>query len=414
MELKPGYKQTTAGTLPKDWALNAVADLVEPTSPICYGVVQVGKYVEDGIPIVAIKHVKEISSAPLHRTAQALEQPYTRSRVRGGDVLISIKGTIGRVGIVPAGFEGNISRELARLRIKDQIFSRYVAHQLEAEFTQQRIMRAVVGTTRLEFSIATLRQFKLPIPQEKVEQEAIAQALSDADALIDSLEELIAKKRQIKQGAMQELLTGKRRLPGFSGAWNEVAIKKAAVQTPVTDGPHMTPVFLDDGVPFLSVNNLIDGRIDFSDLRYISVRDHEEFSKKCKPQKEDILLGKAASVGKVALVETDAEFNIWSPIALIRVNSKNHAKFVYYQLQSANLNRQITLLTNSSSQGNIGMGDIEKLMLPLPDKDEQLAIAIILGDMDTELTALESRLAKARQIKQGMMQELLTGRIRLL
>jgi len=144
------------------------------------------------------------------------------------------------------------------------------------------------------------------------------------------------------------------------------------------------------------------------------MRDHEEFSKKCKPQVEDILLGKAASVGKVALVETDVEFNIWSPIALIRANSKHHAKFVYYQLQGANLNRQIALLTNSSSQGNIGMGDIEKLVLPLPDKDEQLAIATVLSDMDTELAALESRLAKARQIKQGMMQELLTGRIRLL
>lgn len=125
-------------------------------------------------------------------------------------------------------------------------------------------------------------------------------------------------------------------------------------------------------------------------------------------------MGKAASVGKVALVETDVEFNIWSPIALIRVNSKHHAKFVYYQLQGANLNRQIALLTNSSSQGNIGMGDIEKLVLPLPDKDEQLAIATVLSDMDTELAALDSRLAKARQIKQGMMQELLTGRIRLL
>ena len=153
---------------------------------------------------------------------------------------------------------------------------------------------------------------------------------------------------------------------------------------------------------------------EFSDLRYISAVDHAEFSKKCRPQKNDVLLGKAASVGKVAIVEEDIEFNIWSPIALIRVHSDHDPRFVYYQLQSANLNRQIALLTNSSSQGNIGMGDIERLALQLPEKSEQTAIATILSDMDAELAELQSRLAKVRQIKQGMMQELLTGRIRLI
>lgn len=256
-----------------------------------------------------------------------------------------------------------------------------------------------------------LRPICIPLPPAP-EQKAIAEALSDADALIESLERLIAKKRHLKQGAMQELLTGKKRLPGFSGEWEVKALRKI-VQTPVTDGPHLTPRFLDDGIPFLSVNNLVDNKIDLSDLRFISLADHEVFSRKCKPRKGDVLLGKAASVGKVAIVDTNIEFNIWSPIALIRVSSDNDARFVYYQLQSGDLIRQIALLTNSSSQGNIGMGDIEKLTLKLPSKPEQTAIAAILSDMDTELAALEAKHAKARSLKQGMMQELLTGRIRL-
>lgn len=327
-------------------------------------------------------------------------------------VLVAMYGgfnQIGRTGIL--SFPACVNQAITAVRCGTQLDAGYLLATLNFKV---EYWKSVASSSRKDPNITSkdIRDFVISYPP-KAEQQAIAEALSDADALIESLDQLIAKKRQIKQGAMQELLTGKRRLPGFSGKWKEVAIKKV-VQTPVTDGPHMTPVFLDDGVPFLSVNNLIDGKIDFSDLRYISVLDHEEFSKKCKPQKEDILLGKAASVGKVALVETDTEFNIWSPLALIRVNSKNHAKFVYYQLQSTNLNRQISLLTNSSSQGNIGMGDIEKLVLPLPDKDEQLAIATVLSDMDTELAALEVQLAKAQQIKQGMMQELLTGRIRLL
>jgi len=256
-----------------------------------------------------------------------------------------------------------------------------------------------------------LRSMDIPLPPLP-EQRAIATALSDVDALIASLDRLIAKKRDMKQAAMQELLTGKRRLPGFSGEW-EVKSIKAIVQTPVTDGPHLTPKFLNDGIPFLSVNNLVDNKIDLSDLRYISIEDHEIFSRKCKPQIADILLGKAASVGKVAIIDFDTEINIWSPIALIRVGGNNVPRFIYYQLQSAELTKQITLLTNSSSQGNIGMGDIEKLELQLPSKKEQTAIATILSDMDTEIASLEQKRDKTRLLKQGMMQELLTGKTRL-
>ena len=115
------------------------------------------------------------------------------------------------------------------------------------------------------------------------------------DALLGALDRLIAKKRDLKQAVMQQLLTGQTRLPGFRGEW-EVRLLKAMVQTPVTDGPHLTPRFLADGIPFLSVNNLVENRIDLRELRFISQADHELFSRKCKPRKNDILLGKAASV----------------------------------------------------------------------------------------------------------------------
>ena len=217
--MRPGYKLTEVGVIPEDWRTVAATDIVDQNAPICYGVVQVGRDVDTGVPIVAIKFVNEIGWTPLHRTARDLERPYARSRVKSGDVLISIKGTIGRVGLVPDGFEGNISRELARLRPRREYCGEYIAHQLEADSTQARISRAVVGTTRLEFSIATLRQFQLPVPPSSSEQHAIAEALSDVDALLGALDQLIAKKRDLKQAAMQQLLTGQTRLPGFSGEW---------------------------------------------------------------------------------------------------------------------------------------------------------------------------------------------------
>ncbi len=268
------------------------------------------------------------------------------------------------------------------------------------------------GSTFVEITLENLRNIQIAVPAPS-EQRAIAAALSDVDALIAGLEKLIAKKRDLKQAAMQQLLTGQTRLPGFSRQWVRNDLKNL-VSTPITDGPHLTPTFYETGVPFLSVNNLANNRIDWSDLRFISKADDEIFSRKCKPLKGDVLLGKAASVGKVAIVEDDFDFNIWSPIALIRAGEQVNGKFLYYQLLSADCITQVLLLTNSSSQGNIGMGDIEKLQILYPCYEEQMAIAKVLADMDAELGSLETRLVKTRELKQGMMQELLTGRTRLL
>ena len=147
------------------------------------------------------------------------------------------------------------------------------------------------------------------------------------------------------------------------------------VSTPITDGPHLTPTFLNDGIPFLSVNNLVNNKLNLSSLRFVSRSDHEEFSKKCRPRRGDVLFGKAASVGQVALLDTDIELNIWSPLALIRVGHRASAQFVVYALQTRDVHRQIALLTNASSQGNIRMSDIGRIAIPVPSLSEQTAIA---------------------------------------
>jgi type I restriction enzyme, S subunit len=268
------------------------------------------------------------------------------------------------------------------------------------------------NANQASITLKDLFNFYYPSPQNLIEKEAIATVLSDMDARITSLDHLIAKKRDLKQAVMQELLTGKRRLPEFHGEWKNKTLNKI-VQIPINDGPHLTPEFLENGIPFLSVNNIVNNRINFTELRRISLEDHHLFSKKCKPKMNDLLFGKAASVGAVAYVDLEIEFNIWSPLALIRIDNLNESKFVYYCLQSSALIRQIKILTNSSSQGNIGMREIGKFKLYLPPKDEQRAIATVLSDMDDELSALEQQRDKMKNIRQGMMQELLTGRIRL-
>ena len=414
--MKPGYKQTEVGIIPEEWQVKTLGSL---TSLLTNGFVGTATtaYVEsdDGVLYIQGYNVQEngFNYHGIKRVSKAFHARNKKSCLQTGDLLTIQTGDIGVTTVVPPELAGANCHALIISRVRKQESEPvYYGQYFNSERGRIAFKEIETGTTMKHLNGGDMKRLFLPSPSLE-EQRAIATALSDVDALLGSLDRLIAKKRDLKQAAMQQLLTGQTRLPGFHGEW-EVKRLKTIVLTPVTDGPHLTPQFFNEGIPFLSVNNLVGNRIDLTNLRFISQEDHEVFSRKCKPQRDDILLGKAASVGKVAIVELDCEFNIWSPIALIRVSTDHAARFIYYQLQSADLIGQITLLTNSSSQGNIGMGDIEKLTLKLPRHPEQTAVAEVLTEMDAELAALEQRREKTRALKQAMMQELLTGRTRLL
>nr|WP_233348257.1 restriction endonuclease subunit S [Luteimonas sp. MC1572] len=415
--MRAGYKQTEVGSILEEWDAVLVGDFFTFKN----GLNKAKHFFGHGTPIVnymdvfgrTALHVEELRGRV--EVSKAELKAYEVCR---GDVFFTrTSETIDEIGVASVllgeaeqtVFSGFVLR--ARPTV-DALVDEFKSYCFSPRYFRQQVTTRASYTTRALINGRSLSATFLAKPP-KPEQIAIATALSDVDALLGAQDALIAKKRAIKQGAMQELLTGKRRLPGFSGEW-EVKQLGRLLESPVTDGPHLTPKFIDRGVPFLSVNNLVDGKIDWTDLRYISDGDHREFSRKCRPRKGDILFGKAASVGMVALVETEIEFNIWSPIALIRVAPQLSARFVYRQLQSGFVEKQVLLLTNSSSQGNIGMGDIERLEIAYPrTREEQVAIAALLDDLDYEITALETQRAKTAQLKQGMMQALLTGRIRL-
>lgn len=237
-------------------------------------------------------------------------------------------------------------------------------------------------------NLATVKQIKVALPRLLTEQRAIAEALSDADALIEALEQLLAKQRQIKQGAMQELLTGQRRLPGFAGEWGsrvlgEVAPLQRGFDLPnerLRQGPY--PVVYSNGV----------------------LHHHEDFQVKGP----GVVTGRSGTIGAVTFVEED----YWPHNTSLWVTSfkGNDPRFVFYLYTSIGLERFAT----GSGVPTLNRNDVHvsKVSIP-PTKDEQTAIATVLSALDAEIAALEVKLAKARKVKQGMMQELLTGRIRL-
>ena len=417
MEVKPGYKQTEVGVIPEQWEVVPIGELFTFKN----GLNKAKKFFGHGTPIVNYMDVYGRPALRLEHIGGRVDvsvKELSAYSVRKGDVFFTrTSETVEEIGTASVMLDNPESAVYSGFVLRARptngsLADAFKAYCFSPRYLRQQITALASYTTRAltngrSLSAALLARPPLP------EQRAIATALSDVDALLGGLDRLIAKKRDLKQAAMQQLLTGQTRLPGFHGEW-EVKALRDSVSTPITDGPHLTPKFLAEGVPFLSVNNLVNNRLDLRSLRFVSREDHLEFSKKCTPRRGDILFGKAASVGMVALIDTDMELNIWSPLALIRVGHLASEIFVFYALQTSHIHRQIKLLTNSSSQGNIGMSDIGLLEVPFPKRDEQTAIAAVLSDMDAELSALVARRDKTRDLKQAMMQELLTGKTRLI
>jgi len=253
--------------------------------------------------------------------------------------------------------------------------------------------------------------------------------LSDADALIESLEQLITKKSQIKQGAMQELLTGKRRLIGFGEGKGykhtemgvipeDWQVKQLDEIADVIDPhpSHRAPPEVINGIPFVGIGDLnVNGDIIGNKIRNVDPSVFDEHKKRYDLEEELIGLGRVASIGKVVKIKfTGNRYTISPTLGIIR-GTWAKRDYLLYALKSKTIADQFNKIMSGSTRSSVGMIVLRKLDIILPSKeDEQTAIAAILSDMDSEINALEEKLVKARQIKQGMMQKLLTGRIRLL
>lgn len=175
----------------------------------------------------------------------------------------------------------------------------------------------------------------------------------------------------------------------------EVVKLKHILRAPITDGPHETPIFHESGVPFLSVDGIKNGELDLENVRYVSEEDYLKFIQKAKPEKGDILLGKAASTGKIARIKTDAKFCIWSPLALLKVREDIDPEFIEYVLKSDYVQHNVDLLSTFNTQKNISMRDIPNIVIALPPKEEREEIVARVRESLERINAAESQLQKS-------------------
>ncbi len=421
-KLKKGYKETEVGTIPEEWEVNSLDEITDPKKLICYGIVQVGPFTSNGVPVLAIKNLNTDYFTNVHESSPNVEALYARSRVCPGDVLISVKGTTGRIGIVPEYFYGNISRDIARMRLTDRDVPEFWFQMLQSEAAQRRMSVATVGTTRMELSIGILKQIKMPRPP-KLEQHAIASVLSDVDALIEHLEKLITKKKAIKQATMQQLLTGKMRLPGFSGEWEVMKLEDVAdknIQWSITGGPFgsnlKTVDYVNDGVRIIQLQNIGDG-VFYDDYKIYTSEEKADELISCNIYPGEIIMSKMGDpVARACILPVgDRRYLMASDGIRLVVNKKRfNTQFIHDYINSIYFRKKAIEASTGSTRQRIGLEDLRKLPLVVPTLYEQRAIATILSDMDAEITTLEQKRDKTRALKQGMMQELLTGKTRLI
>jgi type I restriction enzyme S subunit len=330
-------------------------------------------------------------------TSSGIEDTHCEAKVKAPGVVTGRYGTIGEVFFVCHDFWPlNTTLYVRDFHGNDPLFVSYLLGRID--FHTHSGKSGVPGVNRND-----LHEIAVLLPATKAEQKAIAEALSDADALIESLEQLLAKKRQIKQGAMQELLTGKKRLSGFSGEWKVKRLGEICEIAMGRTPPRLNPEYWGRGHTWLSI----------ADLRAKVVSESKEeitalaASAMQLIPKGTLLMSFKLSIGRLCFAGGD----LYTNEAICSFNGlKANADFLYYVLGRTDF----SLYGKQAVKGyTLNSESLKQVEVPFPPDAEQTAIATVLSDMDAEIAALEEKLAKARSLKQGMMQELLTGRIRL-
>jgi type I restriction enzyme S subunit len=407
MELKSGYKQTEVGVIPEDWEVRALGDISDIYRGASPRPIESPIWFDEKSQIgwVRISDVTK-SKRRLQETTQKLSELGVRhSRfVPKGSLIMSICASVGKPVVTDIDVcihDGFVVFE------RQRILQDFLYHSLKA--LESGWSKSGQTGSQMNLNTGIINPTKIPFPPTKAEQEAIAEALSDADALIESLEQLIAKKRLIKQGAMQELLTGKKRLPGFSGEW---AIKQLG---------DVIEKFIGGGTPSRS-NQQYWG----DELSWVTVKDFATFDPWISQEmitrlglkhsashlipKGTLITSTRMALGKAVIYKIDVAIN--QDMKALFPKPVLATQYLYFWFQYHG--QSIDELGSGSTVKGISLPDLKKINFQLPSCAEQSAIATILSDMDTEITELDIKLSKARKIKQGMMQALLTGKTRLI
>ena len=392
-----GYKVTEVGIIPEEWKIKKLGEVLNnpklggnysnSMSMTQYPLIKMGNISRGSISIDKIEFIEEgIKPLNLHR-------------LKYGDVLFNTRNTLDLVGKVAiwkdelpeAYYNSNLLLlDFHKTFVASTFYMNYILN-LKSSIVQLR--NIATGTTSVA-AIYSRDLYKILVPLPPLqEQKAIAEALCDTDNLISSLEKLIDKKKKIKQGAMQQLLTGKKRLPGFNSEWE---VRELGEVADIRTGKRNNQDKVSDGLyPFF---------VRSQDVERINTYSYDG---------EAVLVPGEGGIGNI-FHYINGKFEVHQRVYKISDFLNVSGKYVYYYMKQ-NFGAHAMKNTVKATVDSLRLPTFQEFELKIPNNlEEQKAIAQVLSDMDAEIEALEEKLEKVKTIKQGMMQELLTGRIRLI
>ncbi len=419
VETPTGYKLTELGLIPEDWRLKR---LWEITTEIGDGIHATPRYVDSSdYYFVNGNNLNNGKIVITNNTKFVGEGEFNllKKNLNNHTILMSINGTIGEL----AYFNNEnviLGKSVAYVNLKKHVEKIFIYYFFQTPSVKKYYINELTGTTIKNLSLKSIRETPITYPSLK-EQQAIAAALSDIDALITSFDQLITKKQAIKQAAIQQLLTGKQRLPGFNDEWKSKRIGEIFQFLSTANNPR-SDLSEHGDIRYLHYGDIHGGTSPFLDcskktMPYIELQKIKNFH---FLEEGDLVIADASEdyegIGKSVEILNINNKKIVAGLHtfLLRGNKSIVADGFKGYIQSIpSLRTDIVRLATGISVYGISKNNLRGVEVKLPPIQEQKAIANVLSDMNSEITALELQLDKARNLKQGMMQELLTGRIRL-
>lgn len=418
--IPPGYKMTEVGIIPEDWD-------VKPLSKICNSIVDGTHYTPNYVDAgVAFYSVENVVANNFTDTKFITEEEHTkltkRCKPQKGDILLTRIGTLGKTKLIDWDVNASIYVSLALFKLSNEVVPTYLYRYTQSsQFVADVEKRSLLNATPIKINMENIGSIPIPVPQNPNEQRAIANTLSEVDAEITALDEAIAKKRDLKQGAMQRLLTGKERLPGFSGAW-EVKRLGSFISDFRGGAPLKPSDFTEHGFKVLPKGGIVRGgilKIEDEDQQFCSEKYAESHRNNVVENKYTIvvlrdLVPSGPTIGLMVKIPSSDKYVLAQGVYGFIVDEQE--VFADYLIHLSNTKEYRYLMQSimvGSTQVHITNTAFKEIEFDFPPLEEQEAIAAVLSDMDAEISALEEQREKTVALKQGMMQELLTGKTRL-
>ena len=404
-----GFKRTEVGVIPIDWEVQRFGEIAEPRKQ------RIDPRNADPEQFcIELEHIEQ-ETGRLIGSITAGESVSLKSYFVQGDVLFGkLRAYLQKYWL--ADRQGLCSTEIWVLVGNKSIIPEFLFQQVRvSQFIEAASTAYGTHMPRSDWNV--VKNYQLAIPPLS-EQGAIATALSDVDVLLASLDTLIAKKKNIKQGAMQELLTGKRRLPGFNGKWKKFNMSKDAVLKARIGWQGLTTTeYRESGDYYLITGtDFLGGRIDWNKSHFVDKNRYDQ-DKNIQLRRDDILLTKDGTIGKVAHVAfLPGPATLNSGVFVIRPQYQDafYPRFLYYVLMSNIFEAFLARLQAGSTITHLYQKNFIDFNFLIPEYNEQRVIAELLSDLDADVEVFEKELSKYAQIKIGIMQQLLTGKIRLI